>query len=70
MTTPHVPVLIDGVMAALAPMQGKTVVDGTFGAGGYTRAFLDAGASVIALRPRTLRPASLRRACPPTASAS
>ncbi|MGH6910649.1 MAG: 16S rRNA (cytosine(1402)-N(4))-methyltransferase, partial [Phenylobacterium sp.] len=48
MTTPHVPVLIDGVMEAFAPMQGKTVVDGTFGAGGYTRAFLDAGASVIA----------------------
>jgi 16S rRNA (cytosine1402-N4)-methyltransferase len=48
MTTPHVPVLIDGVMAALAPMQGRTVVDGTFGAGGYTRAFLDAGANVIA----------------------
>jgi 16S rRNA (cytosine1402-N4)-methyltransferase len=49
MTTPHVPVLIDGVMAALAPMQGKTVVDATFGAGGYSRAFLDAGAHVIAL---------------------
>ena len=48
MTTPHVPVLIDGVMKALAPMQGKTVVDGTFGAGGYSRAFLDAGATVIA----------------------
>jgi 16S rRNA (cytosine1402-N4)-methyltransferase len=48
MTTPHVPVLLDGVMEAFAPMQGKTVVDGTFGAGGYTRAFLDAGANVIA----------------------
>lgn len=48
MTTPHVPVLIDGVMEALAPMQGKTIVDATFGAGGYTRAFLDAGATVIA----------------------
>jgi 16S rRNA (cytosine1402-N4)-methyltransferase len=48
MTTPHVPVLLDGVMAAFAPMRGKTVVDGTFGAGGYTRAFLDAGANVIA----------------------
>ena len=48
MTTPHVPVLIDGVMAVLGPMQGKTIVDATFGAGGYTRAFLDAGASVIA----------------------
>ncbi len=48
MSTPHVPVLIDGVMAALQPVQGKTVVDGTFGAGGYSRAFLAAGASVIA----------------------
>jgi 16S rRNA (cytosine1402-N4)-methyltransferase len=48
MTTPHVPVLLDGVMEAFAPMRGKTVVDGTFGAGGYTRAFLDAGANVIA----------------------
>lgn len=48
MSTPHVPVLIDGVMEALQPVRGKTVVDGTFGAGGYTRAFLDAGASVIA----------------------
>ena len=49
MTTPHVPVLIDGVMSALAPLQGKTIVDATFGAGGYSRAFLEAGASVIAL---------------------
>lgn len=48
MSTPHVPVLIDGVMAALQPLRGKTVVDGTFGAGGYSRAFLEAGASVIA----------------------
>ncbi|MDB5423410.1 MAG: S-adenosyl-methyltransferase [Phenylobacterium sp.] len=48
MSVPHVPVLIDGVMKALQPVRGKTVVDGTFGAGGYSRAFLDAGASVIA----------------------
>ena len=48
MTTPHIPVLIDGVLKALQPVRGKTVVDGTFGAGGYSRAFLDAGASVIA----------------------
>ena len=48
MTTPHVPVLLGGVMEAFAPMQGKTVVDGTFGAGGYTRGFLDAGATVLA----------------------
>jgi len=48
MSTPHVPVLIDGVMKALQPVRGKTVVDGTFGAGGYSRALLDAGAKVIA----------------------
>jgi 16S rRNA (cytosine1402-N4)-methyltransferase len=45
---PHKPVLIDEVLAALEPGPGKKVVDGTFGAGGYARAFLDAGASVIA----------------------
>jgi 16S rRNA (cytosine1402-N4)-methyltransferase len=32
----------------MQPKAGETVVDGTFGAGGYTRAFLAAGASVIA----------------------
>ena len=45
---PHKPVLIDEVVEALEPAPGKTVVDGTFGAGGYSRAFLAAGASVIA----------------------
>jgi len=48
MTVPHKPVLIDEVVAALQPAAGDTVVDGTFGAGGYSRAFLAAGASVIA----------------------
>ena len=37
---PHVPVLIDQVVAAMAIQPGDTVVDGTFGAGGYSRAFL------------------------------
>ena len=46
--SPHKPVLIDEVVDALKPAPGETVVDGTFGAGGYTRAFLAAGASVIA----------------------
>lgn len=46
--SPHKPVLIDEVVEALKPAPGETVVDGTFGAGGYTRAFLAAGASVIA----------------------
>jgi 16S rRNA (cytosine1402-N4)-methyltransferase len=45
---PHKPVLLDEVVEALEPAAGKTVVDGTFGAGGYTRAFLATGAKVIA----------------------
>ena len=42
-TAPHVPVLVDQVLAALEVGRGDTVVDGTFGAGGYTRAILAAG---------------------------
>ncbi len=45
----HVPVLLDEVLAALRPAKGETVVDGTFGAGGYTRAILGTGASVVAI---------------------
>ena len=45
---PHIPVLLDEVIAGLAPRPGETHVDGTFGAGGYTRALLAAGAKVIA----------------------
>src|SRR6185503_20525680 len=44
----HVPVLLDEVTDALAPQPGQTIVDGTFGAGGYTRAILATGAKVIA----------------------
>lgn len=44
----HVPVLLDEVIAGLAPKAGETHVDGTFGAGGYARAILRAGARVIA----------------------
>lgn len=47
-TAPHIPVLLDEVVDALAISPGETHVDGTFGAGGYTRAILSAGASVIA----------------------
>ena len=45
---PHVPVLLNEVIAGLAPRAGETHVDGTFGAGGYTKAILDSGARVIA----------------------
>ncbi|WP_428697828.1 16S rRNA (cytosine(1402)-N(4))-methyltransferase RsmH [Stappia sp.] len=45
----HVPVLLSEVLVALGDIEGCTVVDGTFGAGGYTRAFLDAGANVVAI---------------------
>ena len=48
MSAPHVPVLLDEVVAALAPAPGQTIVDATFGAGGYTRALLASGAAVIA----------------------
>jgi 16S rRNA (cytosine1402-N4)-methyltransferase len=45
---PHIPVLLNEVMAALAIQPGETHVDGTYGAGGYSRAMLSAGAKVIA----------------------
>jgi 16S rRNA (cytosine1402-N4)-methyltransferase len=38
---PHVPVMVSEVCAAITPTDGETYVDGTFGAGGYARAFLD-----------------------------
>lgn len=46
---PHVPVLLDEVVAALSSLAGRRVVDGTFGAGGYSRALLAAGADVVAI---------------------
>jgi 16S rRNA (cytosine1402-N4)-methyltransferase len=45
----HIPVLLAEVVAALQPAEGQTIIDGTFGAGGYTRALLAAGASVVAI---------------------
>ena len=44
---PHVPVLIDEVIASLSIQSGETHVDGTFGAGGYSRALLGAGAGRV-----------------------
>ncbi|MGB3738958.1 MAG: 16S rRNA (cytosine(1402)-N(4))-methyltransferase RsmH [Pontixanthobacter sp.] len=48
MTAPHTPVLLSEVIDALAPRPDEVMVDATFGAGGYTRALLDAGATVHA----------------------
>jgi 16S rRNA (cytosine1402-N4)-methyltransferase len=38
----HIPVMLSEVLAALAPEDGEVVIDGTFGAGGYARAILNA----------------------------
>jgi 16S rRNA (cytosine1402-N4)-methyltransferase len=43
----HVPVLLKEVVEGLAVVPGETLVDGTFGAGGYTRALLGAGAGRV-----------------------
>ena len=54
---PHLPVLLAEVLEALAPLDGARIVDGTFGAGGYSRALLEAGARVIAIdRDPSVRP--------------
>ena len=47
-SAPHIPVLLDEVVAAIRPAPGMTIVDATFGAGGYTTALLEAGAHVHA----------------------
>jgi len=44
--TPHVPVLIGPLIAACAPISGLWL-DGTFGAGGYAKALLAAGADRV-----------------------
>ncbi|MDT0575660.1 16S rRNA (cytosine(1402)-N(4))-methyltransferase RsmH [Croceicoccus sp. F390] len=46
MSMAHIPVLLDEVLAALAPLRDAVIIDGTFGAGGYSQALLAAGARV------------------------
>lgn len=46
---PHIPVLLSEVLDALAIAPGERHVDGTFGAGGYSRAMAGAGALVFAI---------------------
>ena len=46
----HYPVMLDEVIERLSPKDGEVYVDGTFGAGGYTKAFLEsADCTVIAI---------------------
>lgn len=47
---PHVPVMLAEVLRALAPQAGERIIDGTFGAGGYTKAILaHADCNVLAI---------------------
>lgn len=43
---PHIPVLLRPLLEAVAPVSG-TWIDGTFGAGGYSRGLLEAGADRV-----------------------
>lgn len=43
---PHIPVLLRPLLAAVAPVEGDWL-DGTFGAGGYARGLLEAGAGRV-----------------------
>jgi 16S rRNA (cytosine1402-N4)-methyltransferase len=46
---PHIPVLLNEVLTYLAPTPGDVMIDGTFGAGGYSSALLERGAHVVGL---------------------
>ena len=41
-TSAHKPVMVNEVLAALSPRDGGIYIDGTFGAGGYSRAIIEA----------------------------
>jgi 16S rRNA (cytosine1402-N4)-methyltransferase len=45
----HVPVLLPEVLTYLAVTEGGRYIDGTFGAGGYTRAILERGGTVLGI---------------------
>ena len=48
--TTHIPVMLAEVIETLNPQDGDVIVDGTFGAGGYTKAILDhADCSVVGI---------------------
>ncbi len=43
----HAPVMLREVVDAIAPQAGETIIDATFGWGGYTRGFLEAAPCVV-----------------------
>ena len=49
--SPHIPVLLEPLIEAVSPVSGVWL-DGTFGAGGYSRALLEAGAERVIGRRR------------------
>ena len=57
----HIPVLLAEAMEALKPRPGSVYLDGTFGAGGYSRAILERGGEVVAL---DRDPAAIRAGAP------
>ncbi len=46
-SAPHYPVMVNEVVSALAPKDGGCYVDATFGAGGYTKALLQAAECTV-----------------------
>ena len=48
-SAPHAPVMLAECLRELAVQPGRWYIDGTFGAGGHTRAILEAGGRVLAL---------------------
>ena len=60
----HAPVLLAEVLDVLRPEPGQLIVDATFGAGGYSRAFREHGANVVAFD----RDPSARRFAPELAN--
>ena len=62
-TLAHVPVMLAEVLDMLRPRDGGLYVDGTFGAGGYTRAILDAADCRVAAIDRD--PSAIRGRCRP-----
>lgn len=62
---PHLPVMLDEVCQALSPIRNSIIIDGTFGAGGYTRAFLkkEAGQVIAIDRDRSALAAAQDWAC-------